>query len=198
MPAHIRLATIADAAEVQAIYAPYVRDTVISFEAEPPTVDEMRRRMSKVLEKWPWLVCEQDGQIIGYAYASDHHERAAYQWSVDAAVYVRQGFHRSGVGRALYQVLFPLLKLQGFFNAYAGIALPNAGSVGLHESVGFRHLATYQAVGYKMGAWLDVGWWHLLLQEKMTDPSPLIPLKEIQNHPEWKRIMDAASSISLR
>lgn len=151
-----------------------------------------------MLEKCPWLVCEQEGTIIGYAYASDHHERAAYQWSVDAAVYVRQGFHRSGVGRTLYQTLFPLLKLQGFFNVYAGIALPNAGSVGLHEAMGFRPLATYKAVGYKMGRWLDVGWWHLLLQNQLVDPQPLVNLKEMQSHSEWKRIMSAVSTVSLR
>ena len=197
MTAHIRLATLEDAAQVQAIYAPYVRDTYISFETEPPSVEEMRLRIRKILEKWPWLVCEQDGMIVGYAYGSEHASRAAYQWSADAAVYVREGFHRSGIGRALYGMLFPLLRLQGFFNAYAGVTLPNSGSVGLHEAMGFQPVGIYRAAGYKLGGWRDVGWWHLPLQNAVAEPRPLVFLKEIQTHPQWNRIF-ASGVVVLR
>src|SRR5262245_6666037 len=122
----IRLAAAGDAAEVAAIYRPYVTDAVTSFELEPPDVAEMGRRLEAVLAVAPWLVCEgAGGALRGYAYASRHRERAAYRWSVDVAVYVRVGHHRRGVGRALYRTLLSLLRLQGFYVAHAGITLPN-------------------------------------------------------------------------
>src|SRR5690606_40040690 len=129
----IRLATEQDAAQIQAIYASIVRETAISFEFDPPTVEEMRQRIRKTFERLPWLVYEDRGAILGYVYASPHRERAAYQWSVDVSVYVRADARRSGVGRALYTSLFRLLALQGYYNAYAGISLPNPASVSLHE-----------------------------------------------------------------
>lgn len=194
MPANIRLAGEDDAEHIQAIYAPYVRGTCISFETEPPAVEDMRERVRKISGRWPWLVCEQGGEILGYAYGSEHRARAAYQWSVDVAVYVRDRFHRAGIGRALYAALFPLLSLQGFFNAYAGIALPNPGSVGLHEAMGFRPVGTYRSVGYKLGAWRDVGWWHLELQHTRGEPVPPCDIQTIQRHPEWKGIFQRAES----
>ena len=134
----IRMAGVDEAAAIAAIYRPYVTDAVTSFEIEPPSAAEMGRRIEAVLALAPWLVAlDQTGDPIGYAYASRHAERAAYQWSVDVTVYVREGHHRRGVGRALYGALFPLLRLQGFYVAHAGVTLPNAGSVGLHESFGF-------------------------------------------------------------
>src|SRR5213593_2199180 len=133
MAAVIRLAGEADAEAVQAIYAPYVRDTAISFETEPPTVEEMGRRIRSVLEHAPWLVCERDGVVIGYAYAGRFHARAAYQWTVEVTVYVHRAHHRAGVGRALYTALLDALRLQGFRVAVGIIALPNPGSVELHE-----------------------------------------------------------------
>src|SRR4029453_19163004 len=129
----IRMATPADAADIAAIYRPYVTDAATSFEVEPPGAGEMARRMEAVLRFAPWLVyADGHGDLAGYAYASRHHERAAYQWSVDVTVYVRAGHHRRGIGRALYEALFPLLRLQGFYAAHAGVTLPNPASVGLH------------------------------------------------------------------
>jgi len=173
MAAIIRLATANDAEQIQAIYAPSVLYTAISFELEPPTADDMRQRMVQTVQRWPWLVCEHNGEVLGYAYASAHRTRAAYQWSVDVSVYVQAQVQRAGVGRALYSSLFKLLTLQGFYNAYAGITLPNAGSVGLHEALGFRPIGVYCAVGYKLGAWHDVGWWQLTLQAHAIPPEPL-------------------------
>jgi L-amino acid N-acyltransferase YncA len=161
----IRLAEEGDAPQIAAIYAPVVRDTIISFEAEPPSAEEIARRVRDTLVRWPWLVCERDGEVLGYAYAGAHRSRAAYQWSVDVSVYVREDARQRGVGRALYTSLIAALDLQGFYNAYAGIALPNNASVGLHEAMGFRLVGVYRGVGYKLGAWRDVGWWGLTLRE---------------------------------
>ena len=182
----MRMAEVADAAAIAAIYRPYVTDAVTSFEIDPPGAAEMARRIEAVLALAPWLVALDDaGGPIGYAYASRHAERAAYQWSVDVTVYVREGHQRRGVGRALYGALFPLLRLQGFYVAHAGVTLPNAASVGLHESFGFLPVGVYPAVGWKFGAWRDVGWWQLPLQERPETPAPPLSLIEGQRLPSW-------------
>jgi phosphinothricin acetyltransferase len=166
----IRLARPEDAAAIQAIYAPYVTSTPISFEIEPPSVDEMAARMARIGAMFPWLVYEENGEILGYAYAGAHKERAAYVWSADATVYVARGAHRRGIGRALYRRLLPILDLQGFHNVYGGITLPNEGSVGLHEACGFTRIGIYKEVGFKQGSWYDVGWWGLRLNEAAAEP----------------------------
>ena len=162
-----------DAMALHAIYAPIVRDTVISFEVEPPTIEEMRDRVTETMARWPWLVCEIEGQVQGFAYASRHRARPAYQWSVDVTVYVHPQRRRSGMGRALYVSLLALLERQGFSSAFAGIALPNPGSVGLHEALGFRPVGVYRRVGFKHGAWHDVGWWQLELGASAAPPPPV-------------------------
>lgn len=162
---NIRTATTADAASVAAIYDPVVRDTTISFETEPPGEAEMQTRIEKTLDTLPWLIAEDAaGVVCGYAYASKHRERAAYQWSVDVTVYVREDTRGQGVGRALYGRLLPLLAELGYCQAFASIALPNAGSVGLHEAMGFEAIGVYRNVGFKHGAWRDVGWWQKSLR----------------------------------
>lgn len=185
MTAMIRLATLDDAAGIQAIYAPVVRDTIISFELELPTVEDMQQRIGNTLERIPWLVCEHRGEVLGYVYASPHRVRVAYQWSVDVSVYVHAEARRSGVGRALYRSLFALLTLQGFYHAYAGITLPNPASVGLHEALGFEPVGVYRAVGYKLGAWHDVGWWQLTLQAPVTSPEPPAHLSTVRASAAW-------------
>lgn len=173
--AHVRAATIGDAEAISAIYAPYVRDTVISFETVPPTTDEMAARIGKIMPALPWLVHEEAGRITGYAYAGPHRERAAYKWSVDAGIYIAGDGHRKGVGRALYAVLFAALKLQGYHRCYGGITLPNEASVGLHEAMGFRPVGHYPEVGFKFGAWRDVGWWGLDLAPTAHVPDAPLP-----------------------
>jgi len=169
----IRIASPADAEAITAIYTPIVRDTVISFEIEPPSVDEMRARVLSTLKLLPWLVSlDEQGAVNGYAYAGKHRERAAYQWSVDTTSYVRADSRGRGVGKALYGALFAELAGLGYFQAFAGIALPNDASVGLHESVGFKPVGTYRNVGFKQGAWHDVGWWQRALQEPAANPLP--------------------------
>jgi len=181
----IRLAAERDAEQVAAIYAPYVTGTIISFESEPPSAEEMRRRIEETLERFPWLVCERHGRVLGYAYANAHGSRAAYRWSVDVSVYVQEEAHRTGVGRALYTSLIAVLALQGFYNAYAGATLPNPASVGLHEAVGFRTVGVYCGVGYKLGAWHDVVWWHLPLRERVAEPDPPADLPSVMGSEGW-------------
>src|SRR5689334_3771882 len=165
----IRVASEQDAPAVAAIYAPIVRDTTISFEIEPPAPEEMAQRIAKTLQTYPWLVAERGGQVIGTVYASKHRDPGAYRWSVNVSVYIGEQARRQGVGRALYERLITILKAQGFHSAYAGIALPNDASVGLHEAVGFKPLGIYKEVGFKHGQWRDTGWWRLTLSD---DPGP--------------------------
>jgi L-amino acid N-acyltransferase YncA len=193
-PAAIRLATEHDAGRIAAIYAPTVRNTIISFEVEPPTPDEMRSRIATTLESYPWLVCERRGRVAGYAYAGPHNPRAAYRWSVDVSAYVREAERRTGIGRALYTSLFSVLVLQGFYNAYAGISLPNPASVGLHEAVGFSPVGVYRGVGYKLGAWHDVGWWERSLRERSPHPDPPLDLSAVRASEEWSAAL--ASGLS--
>ena len=191
MSGQIRAVVIDDAPAIHAIYAPYVAETVISFELSPPTVAEMAARIKKTVGKFPWLVYVPDGsaEVVGYAYASAHRERAAYQWSVDVSVYVSPQHQRRNIGRGLYTALFELLRAQGFVNAYAGIALPNAGSVGVHEAVGFVPLGVYREVGYKLGDWHDVGWWSLRLGEPVAAPQPPKPITDFADTPLWASAM---------
>jgi L-amino acid N-acyltransferase YncA len=175
----VRLARAGDAARVQAIYAPIVRDTAISFEVDPPGVPEMRRRITDTLATLPWLVCERDSETLGFAYAAAHRTRPAYRWSVDVSVYVAWNARRAGVGRGLYVPLLALLTAQGFTSAHAGITLPNPASVGLHQALGFTRVGVYRAVGFKLGSWHDVGWWQRRLREPAVPPPPPIPLPDL-------------------
>ncbi len=181
----IRLATEADAPDMLTIYAPVVRETAISFELDPPSVAEFSRRVRNTLPNMAWLVCEIEGRVAGYAYAGPLRSRLAYQWSVETTVYVRPDFYRFGVGTAVYTSLFACLRIQGYRNAYGGIALPNPASVALHERLGFTHIGTYRKVGYKLGAWHDVGWWQLELamldSELDSEPKPPTPLSQIDD-----------------
>lgn len=186
----VRLAEPFDAAGVQAIYAPIVRDTAISFEIDPPSIEEMSRRIVSTLPSWPWLVCADDGEILGYVYASRHRERGAYRWSVDVTAYVHARARRTGVGRALYSTLLSLLAIQGYHRAYAGITLPNEGSVALHESVGFKPIGVYPAVGWKLGDWHDVGWWQRALRPPARNPAEPLALDVARRHPEWKLALE--------
>jgi phosphinothricin acetyltransferase len=188
---NIRLAASADAAGIAEIYRPIVVSTPTSFEYEPPDDREIRRRVEATLATLPWLVCEYQGGVVGYAYASPHRARPAYQWSVDTSVYIHSAFHRCGIGRGLYTSLFEILVAQGYFNAYAGITLPNPGSVGLHESVGFKPIGIYRNVGHKLGNWHDVGWWHLALRPLVESPRTTLKLDEVRNGASWQRILTA-------
>lgn len=166
----IRLAVPGDAEGVRAIYAPCVRSSAITFETAEPTVEEMARRIRGISSTHPWLVCEISHAIAGYAYASRHRERAAYQWSVEVSVYVHGAHRGRGIGSALYDALFRILIGQGFHSAYAGITLPNPASVALHEKMGFERIGVFKDAGFKLNAWYDVGWWQRPLQGKTSAP----------------------------
>lgn len=166
----IRDASAGDAAQILNIYAPYVTDTCVSFETKVPSVGEFTKRIEESLSRFAYLVCEADGEIIGYAYACAHRARAAYRYSADISVYIKQGFHRLGIGRALYTRLFAQLRERGLYTLIAGVALPNPASVSLHRAMGFQDVGVYHNVGYKMGGWRDVLWMELPLREYDTPP----------------------------
>lgn len=203
----IRPATVADAAAIAAIYAPYVTDTFISFEQTPPDAAEISRRMTSD-PSLPWLVVtlgasvddpsesttsggadsgssSAGDRVVGYAYASQHRPRAAYRWAADCTVYLAGDHQRAGYGRRLYTALLDELRNLGYTNVFAGIALPNAASVGVHEALGFSRVGVFRRIGYKAGRWYDVGWWQLELQTAHrihrqadavpTDPRPWQP-----------------------
>jgi L-amino acid N-acyltransferase YncA len=159
----IRPAAAGDAAGCLAIYAPFVRDTWVSFETEVPDEAEMASRIAAISASHAWLVAEVDGTVAGYAYGSAHRTRAAYGTSCDVAIYVDPAFERRGVGRSLYAQLLPILATRGFHAAFAGIALPNDGSIALHRAMGFAPVGVYRQVGWKLGAWRDTSWWQRLL-----------------------------------
>lgn len=154
----IRAASERDGAACAAIYAPYVTGTAITFETEPPSVEEMAGRIARTAESHAWLVCEQEGRVVGYAYGASFHKRAAYRWACEVSVYLEPGRRRTGAGRALYTELFARLAERGFRVAIAGMTLPNDASVGLHRAMGFEPVGTYRRIGFKHGVWHDVAW----------------------------------------
>jgi phosphinothricin acetyltransferase len=174
----VRLPTAEDAAAIAAIYAPIVNATPISFEESAPGVDEMRRRILGTLEKYPWLVLEDDG-VEGYAYATAHRARAAYRWSVEVSAYVREDARGRGVATKLYRALFAILKAQGFHRALAGVGLPNPASVALHLACGFEPVGIFREIGFKLGAWHDTQWFQRELAAAAKLPSEPIPLPEL-------------------
>jgi L-amino acid N-acyltransferase YncA len=172
----VRAATAADAAACAAIYAPYVTDTAITFETEVPDADEMARRIAAAAERHAWLVLEDGGRIVGYAYGGPYKARGAYRWACEVSVYVERGRRRTGAGRALYEALLARLTERGYRMAVGGMTLPNDASVGLHEAFGFEPVGVYRGVGFKLGAWHDVGWWQLRLLPPTPHPEePLGP-----------------------
>jgi phosphinothricin acetyltransferase len=192
-PAQIRLAEPGDAAALAEIYRPSVEESATSFELDAPYPSEMERRRAAIVALTPWLVYATGDRVLGFAYAGRHRDRVAYQWSADATVYVGGDSHRRGVGRALYGSLFAILRLQGFCAVHAGVTLPNPGSVGLHEALGFRPIGVYRQVGWKLDRWHDVGWWQLELRDRRAPPPPLRTLSEVRSDPAW----DAALASGL-
>jgi L-amino acid N-acyltransferase YncA len=154
----VRDADPGDAAACAAIYAPYVRDTAISFELDPPSPEQMADRIAAAQRTHAWLVLAADGRVIGYAYGRAYKPRPAYRFACEVSVYVERGRGRSGAGRALYEALFARLAERGYRTAVAGMTLPNESSVGLHTALGFTPIGTYRRIGWKHGAWHDVLW----------------------------------------
>ena len=164
-----------DGGACAAIYAPNVDASPVSFEEVAPSAAEMSERIARIGATHPWLVLEEDREVVGYAYSSPHRSRGAYRWAVDVAAYVAAGHRGRGQGRALYEALIERLREQRFHVACAGIALPNDASVALHERLGFVPVGVYRRIGWKAGAWRDVGWWQLELAPAGDEP-PAEPL----------------------
>jgi len=196
--ANIRLATTGDAAAVAAIYAPFCEGSVVSFEEVAPPAGEMAKRIATVTAQRPWIVLEDDGAVLGYAYATPHNERRAYRWSVNTAIYVSRTHHRRGAGRALYATLFEMLRFLGYYKAAAGITLPNAASVGLHEAVGFELMGVYRDIGYKLGSWRDVAWYQAQIQPLPPEPQEPLGVGTMHGSPEWRNAVKRGLALYVR
>jgi len=172
----VRDARAEDAAACAAIYAPYVLDTAITFEVVPPTEQVMAERIAAAARSHAWLVLEDEGRVVGYAYGGPYKERAAYRWACDVSVYLEMGRRRTGAGRALYEALLPRLVERGFRTATAGMTLPNDASVALHRAMGFEPIGVWRRIGYKNGAWHDVEWAQAMLRASTdSDADPEEP-----------------------
>lgn len=175
----VRLATEADAAGILAVYAPYILDTAITFETEVPPLDVFVRRMGSVIGDYPYLVVEEDGCIVGFAYAQHLGERGAYAWNAELSIYFAPGYTSRGWGGVLFWALIDLLALQGVRNAYSLITVPNEVSLALHEKLGFTLMGIQKQAGYKLGAWHDVAWLRMGIGDFSTAPEPRLPLSSM-------------------
>lgn len=182
----IRMATKADAKEILEIYAPYVKDTAISFEYDVPSVEEFAERINNTLKKYPYIVAIDNNQIIGYAYVSAFHERVAYDWAVETTVYLSQDCRGMGVGKKLYLALEEILKRQNILNLNACIAYTSTenehltnGSAYFHEHLGYKKVAHFTKCGYKFGNWYDMIWMEKIIGEHSENPKPVISISEL-------------------
>lgn len=175
----IRLVTADDAGQILEVYKPYVLHTANTFEYDVPTVAEMSERIEKISAQYPYLVCEHDGRIVGYAYGSTHRERTAYQWSAEVTVYVKEDFHRRGVARVLYNALFAILKMQGYHSMYAGVLSTNINSVEFHRAMGFEDIGIFRNIGYKLGEWHSNLWMQGFLREHHAEPTVPVAIRMI-------------------
>jgi L-amino acid N-acyltransferase YncA len=186
----LRLALPADAAQIAAIYGPFCLETAVSFETAAPNEGQMRERISSLTQRYPWLVAVSElGDVLGYAYAGKHRERAAYRWSIDFTAYLAPEAKRRGIGTALYHALLKICQSSGYYRAFAGITLPNEASVRLHEKIGFRAIGVYRRVGFKLGRWHDVGWWSLDLRPEEDEPTEPRSIAEIVASGELEEIL---------
>lgn len=172
----LRVASVQDAASCLAIYRPHVETGTTSFETVVPTKSEFTSRIETLLPRFPWLIAEAETGVLGYAYAGPHRARQAYQWCAEVSVYVRPEAHRKGVARCLYEALFEHLRRQNYVNAFAGVTLPNDASVAFHTSMGFESVGIYRGIGFKFGAWRDVGWWQKRLAHPAEPAQPASPI----------------------
>ncbi|GHU96001.1 hypothetical protein FACS1894208_09850 [Clostridia bacterium] len=159
-----------DAEVLAAIYSPYVTGTVITFELEPPTADDFRRRIEKITTDYPYIVMEIDGEIVGYAYASRYRERAAYNWDVESSIYLRMDCRQKGLGKVLYTELLNRLQARGFYNVYACVTVPNERSIAFHRRLGFEDVGIFHKSGCKFAAWHDIMWLEKRLEQEEDIP----------------------------
>lgn len=186
----IRPATAADAAEMLAIYAPYVSETTISSEYEPPAHAEFVHRIETCSARLPWLICRIDGVAAGYGYAAPHRTRAGYQWSAETSIYVAPAFHRRGVAAAIYRAIFALLTRQGYYDIFVGINAPNERSVHFHTAMGYTISGVYRASMFKFGQWRDVIWMKKSLRPHTGTPAPTIPFPALRDDGETAALLE--------
>ena len=189
----IRLATPADAGGMLKVYAYYVLTTANTFEYEVPSEEEFRRRTEAVIPGFPWLVCECEGKIIGYACAHKHRERTAYQWSPESTIYIDHGYHGLGLARVLYEVLFDILRLQGFVNVYAGVLSTNKNSTAFHKALGFEEIGLFRNIGYKLGEWHSNMWYQLHIADHKLNPGAPTAFSDLKDGAEIKNIIDQSN-----
>ena len=193
-PFTIRLANIADAKQILAVYAPFVTDSIISFEYEVPTLDDFENRLQTVAAEYPWLVVESGNEIVGYAYGGKHRGRTAYNWSVESTIYLAESVHGKGLARVIYISLLDCLRHLGYANAYAGITLPNPKSQKFHASMGFQPIGTFKNIGYKFGKWHDTHWMQKDLIKHALEPKKPIRMDELEDRSEINLILDQANA----
>lgn len=179
MGGNIKVATKDDAAGMLDIYTPFILNSGVTQETEVPTVEDFQERILSNLAERPWLVCEINNEIAGYAYGGRHRDRKGYQWCTEPSVYILEKYFGLGVANALYAALFAILRLQGYVNAYAVITLPNERSVAFHKKFGFEYLTTYKKIGYKLGQWHDVGWMQYEINPHNRDPKDPVRFPDI-------------------
>ncbi len=187
----IRIARDEDAAAIHAIYAPSITDGVATFETELPGVAVMRERIRARLKHYPWLVWEEERDVLAYAYAGRFRERAAYDWIAETSIYVRDDAHRRGIARRLYGMLLGVMRLQGMTQAVGVITLPGTISVAMHEAMGFSAAGVWRQCGYKLGQWWDVGVWQKELQRAASPPQSVIPFPEMIDSTALQRLLAA-------
>nr|WP_293843219.1 GNAT family N-acetyltransferase [uncultured Arsenicibacter sp.] len=185
MEAYIRFVTPSDYASVLAIYEPYITGTAITFEYDVPSLAAFSERIRAISDRYPFLVCELDGEIAGYAYATKFRDRAAYGWSVETTVYIHPNAHRRGVASGLYTTLLALLHHQGAVNVYAAITLPNDASVALHKAFGFEEVGVFNGVGYKFDSWHSTQFLAKVLQPHAVPPPAPVLIEELLDTPFW-------------
>jgi L-amino acid N-acyltransferase YncA len=191
----IRLAQPDDAAGILAIYGPHVINTSASFEYQPPSIAEMQQRISKTLQKYPWIVAQDNdsGQILGYAYTSTYRERSAYQWDAETSIYIHPDAQRRGIARQLYGLLFDISRKQNLLTLYGVVTLPNPASIQLHSAMGFQQFAIFENVGYKHGQWHHVAWMRLILSDYSKNPHMFIPFSQL-DPAQWQALFDACNA----
>ncbi|NBK96655.1 MAG: N-acetyltransferase family protein [Erysipelotrichia bacterium] len=176
----IRNVQLSDTQELLAIYAPYVKESAITFEYEVPSIEEFKERIMKITKQYPYLVALLDNEMVGYAYASSFHERAAYQWCAEVSIYLKKEVHKQGVGKQLYAQLEKMLKKQNIKNMNACITYPNESSIAFHERMGFKTVGHFHHCGYKLGKWWDMVWMEKMIAEHKDEPEAFIPINDIK------------------
>lgn len=194
----IREITLSDCGEALAVYAPYVERTAYTFEYTVPGPEEFAEKIKTITAQYPWLVCEYNGKIVGYAYGSTHRARIAYRWSPESTVYISEAFHGLGIARILYEALFDMLRLQGFKNVYASVLTSNERSNKLHFALGFQEIGIFNKVGYKLGQWHDNRWFQLHLGEHGTEPEAPVTTDAIRNTRAFEEILRRANEAAAR